>query len=147
MKIGVISDTHGLIRDELLEKLCSVDYILHAGDIGDIDVYNRLKEIAPLIAVRGNMDQCLAIPSTECVELEGRQIYLIHDLELLSFIPKVAGFDVIIHGHTHQPERYIENEVLYLNPGSAGPRRYSKPISMAYLYVSKEDIDVEFVEL
>jgi len=136
--IGVISDTHGLLRPEALAALRGSSHILHAGDVGDIDILDALKQIAPVTAIRGNIDtegpnaQLLA---TEVVELEGHLIYLLHSLADLDLKPEAAGMSVVISGHSHKPKVETRNGVLYLNPGSAGPRRFSLPITVAHLHL------------
>ncbi|MGB9029852.1 MAG: metallophosphoesterase family protein [Acidobacteriaceae bacterium] len=133
MRIGVISDTHGLLRPEALAALAGVDHILHAGDVGDPKILSALKAIAPLTAIRGNIDRsgpCAALPVTEIVELGGTTFYLLHDLHELDLDPATAGIGVVISGHSHKPLLEHRRGVLYLNPGSAGPRRFSLPASI-----------------
>lgn len=133
MRIGVISDTHGLLRPEALAALAGVDHILHAGDVGDPKILSALKAIAPLTAIRGNIDRsgpCAALPVTEIVELGGTTFYLLHDLHELDLDPATAGIGVVISGHSHKPLLEHRCGVLYLNPGSAGPRRFSLPASI-----------------
>ncbi|MGD0366393.1 MAG: metallophosphoesterase family protein [Acidobacteriaceae bacterium] len=133
MRIGVISDTHGLLRPEALQALSGVDHILHAGDVGDPKILSTLEEIAPLTAIRGNIDRsgrCAALPVTEIVDLGGTTFYLLHDLHELDLDPVAAGVSVIISGHSHKPLIEHRRGVLYLNPGSAGPRRFSLPITL-----------------
>lgn len=135
----MISDTHGLLRPEALAALKSVDHIIHAGDIGDPDIISTLQRIAPTTAVRGNMDWgswTEGIPANEVVEVEGVSLYILHDLEELDLNAGAAGFSAVISGHTHSPEERWERGVLYLNPGSAGPVRGTKPVSLAILEVS-----------
>jgi putative phosphoesterase len=134
MLIGVISDTHGLLRPEALAELHGVDHILHAGDVGDPAILDRLRAIAPLTAIRGNVDThgpCAKLPATEAVELGGCLFYLIHSLDDLDLNPNAATIGTVITGHSHKPVIQWRDEVLYLNPGSAGPRRFSLPISLA----------------
>ena len=136
--IGVISDTHGLLRPEALAALRGSSHILHAGDVGDIDILDALKQIAPVTAIRGNIDTdgpAAQLPATEVVELEGRLIYLLHSLADLDLKPEAAGMSVVISGHSHRPKVETRNGVLYLNPGSAGPRRFSLPITVAHLHL------------
>jgi len=136
--IGVISDTHGLLRPEALAALRGSSHILHAGDVGDIDILDALKQIAPVTAIRGNIDTdgpTAQLPATEVVELEGHLIYLLHSLADLDLKPEAAGMSVVISGHSHKPKVETRNGVLYLNPGSAGPRRFSLPITVAHLHL------------
>jgi putative phosphoesterase len=140
MIIGVIADTHGLPRPEVLELFKGVSLIIHAGDIGTPDVLTTLKEIAPVRAVRGNVDKgawAEALPETEVVECNGSFIYLLHDLKTLDLDPSAAGMQVVISGHSHWPDEYRKNGVLYLNPGSAGPRRFKLPITAALLQIEE----------
>ena len=134
MLIGVISDTHGLLRPEALSALAGVEHIIHAGDVGSPDIVPRLAEIAPVTAIRGNVDtQAWArkLPAREVVMLAERTIYIIHDLGDLDLDPVAAGFDMVISGHSHQPKIETVARVVYLNPGSAGPRRFKLPITLA----------------
>jgi uncharacterized protein len=136
--IGVISDTHGLLRPEALAALRGSSHILHAGDVGDIDILDALKQIAPVTAIRGNIDTdgpTAQLPATEVIELEGHLIYLLHSLADLDLKPEAAGMSVVISGHSHKPKIETRNGVLYLNPGSAGPRRFSLPITVAHLHL------------
>jgi putative phosphoesterase len=136
--IGVISDTHGLLRPEALAALRGSSHILHAGDVGDIDILDALKQIAPVTAIRGNIDTdgpTAQLPATEVIELEGHLIYLLHSLADLDLKPEAAGMSVVISGHSHKPKVETRNGVLYLNPGSAGPRRFSLPITVAHLHL------------
>ena len=150
MRIGVISDTHRLLRPEAIAALRGSDRVLHAGDVGDPGILDRLRELAPVTAVRGNVDRgpwAAALPETELVEIEGLSIYLIHDLGQLDPKPEAAGIRVVIYGHSHQPKIEEKNGVLYFNPGSAGPRRFSLPISLARLDLGKTPWQVEFLQL
>jgi putative phosphoesterase len=136
MRIGIISDTHGLLRPEAVERLAGVDHIIHAGDIGRPDVISDLRKIAPVTAVRGNIDSgqwAAGYPHTEFVKLGGRFFYVLHNLAELDLDPKAAGIDVVVSGHSHQPRIETVDGVVYLNPGSAGPRRFSLPIALATL--------------
>jgi hypothetical protein len=136
--IGVISDTHGLLRPEALEALRGASHILHAGDVGDIGILEALRQIAPVTAIRGNVDTSgptAQLPATEAIEIDGRLIYLVHSLADLDLKPEAAGIAVVITGHSHKPSVETRNGVLYLNPGSAGPRRFKLPISVAHLYL------------
>ncbi len=141
-RLGVISDTHGLLRPEALKALEGVDHIIHAGDIGNPEVLVDLGGIAPVTAVRGNMDWedwAGDLPKTAVVEIGGASIYVLHDLDLLDLIPRAASFDAVVFGHTHQPEIARSGGVLYLNPGSAGPVRGSKPVALAVVDVVEEE--------
>ena len=148
--IGVISDTHGLLRPEAVEALRGSDRILHAGDVGTPEILQGLAKIAPLIAIRGNVDTApwaRALPATEVIETGGISIYMLHDLAQLDLKPEAAGFRVVIYGHTHQPKIEEKNGVLYFNPGSAGPRRFHLPVSVGRLMVEGGKVRAELVEL
>jgi uncharacterized protein len=150
MRIGVISDTHGLLRPEALRALEGVEAILHAGDVGDAEILEALGRIAPVTAIRGNIDQtgpCAALPATEWVELGGVVFYLIHDGKELDLDPAAAGISVVVSGHSHQPRVERRKGVLYLNPGSAGPRRFRLPISLARVTVEEGRVEAEIVEV
>jgi len=137
--VGIISDTHGRLRPEAVAALRGSDILIHAGDVGDPEVLERLRGIAPTFAVRGNVDTgpwAAALPSTEVVEVGGLQIYVLHNLGDLDLDPRAAGFAAVISGHTHRPLAEARGDVLYLNPGSAGPRRFSLPVAVARLEVS-----------
>jgi putative phosphoesterase len=139
MQIGIISDTHGLLRPEALEALKGSDHILHAGDVGNIEILETLKQIAPITAIRGNIDihgPCAELPATEAVELEGHLFYLIHSLHDLDINPKQAGVSCVVTGHSHKPVFEQQGGVLYLNPGSAGPRRFGLPVTLARLKIT-----------
>lgn len=147
MRIGILSDTHGLLRPEVLPALRGVSLILHAGDVGDPQILTRLREIAPVFAVRGNVDVedwATDFPATTVVEAGGASFYMLHNLRELNLNPKAAGFDAVISGHTHQREEIFRDGVLYLNPGSVGPRRFSLPITMATLDISKKPWQVQW---
>jgi hypothetical protein len=148
--VGVISDTHGLLRPEAVAALAGVDRIVHAGDIGSPDVLAALERIAPVAAVRGNNDRerwAAAIPETEVVEVGGVSLYVLHDLHELDLDPRATGFAAVIAGHSHQPRLQERDGVLYLNPGSAGPRRFKLPISLARLTVAGPRVRAELVTL
>ena len=133
LNIGVISDTHGLLRPQAIAALKDCQYILHAGDIGAPGILEQLGRIAPVYAIRGNVDVepwAQSIPLTEVVELGGKSIYILHDRNTLDLNPTVAGFAAVIFGHTHQPLIETKDDVLYFNPGSAGPRRFKLPVSL-----------------
>lgn len=134
MLIGVISDTHGLLRPEALGALTGVGHIIHAGDLGGPDIVPRLETIAPVTAIRGNVDTrawARDLPTWEIVTLAGRTIYVIHDLGDLDLDPATAGFGMVVFGHSHIPKIETRQGVVYLNPGSAGPRRFRLPITIS----------------
>lgn len=150
MIVGVISDTHGLLRPQALTALEGADLIVHAGDIGPPDILARLRMIAPTIAVRGNVDTSpwgRSLPASEVVEAAGRLLYVLHDRADLDVNPRAGGFAAVIFGHSHRPEAVEHDGVLFLNPGSAGPRRFSLPISLAILEVTAGALTWRFVEL
>lgn len=150
MLIGVISDTHGLLRPEALTALADVEHILHAGDVGDPRILDALREIAPVTAIRGNIDQwgdCAELPAIDVVELDGRLFYLVHSLTDLDINPAVAGVSAVISGHSHKPSMEQRNGVLYLNPGSAGPRRFNLPVTVALITIDTDSVSARIVEL
>jgi uncharacterized protein len=150
MLIGVISDTHGLLRSEAIAALRGVDHLLHAGDVGDPAILDALRALAPVTAIRGNIDvtgACATLPPTELVELGNHTIYMLHDLAKLDLDPKSAGISVVISGHSHQPKIEWRKSVLYFNPGSAGPRRFSLPISLGFLDVKNAQITPRLLSL
>jgi uncharacterized protein len=150
MIIGVISDTHGLLRPQALEALQGSEHIIHAGDIGAPEIITELRKIAPVTAIRGNVDvQTWArdFPETQVVELAGKTIYVIHDVNALDLNPKAAGFDLVISGHSHKPGQEMKSGVLYLNPGSAGPRRFKLPISVARIEIAGTLMTATIVDL
>lgn len=150
MTLGVISDTHGLLRAEAVEALRGVDRILHAGDVGKAEILDALAQTAPVTAVRGNIDNeswARALPDTEVVEIGGVSIYMLHDLSQLDLKPEAAGIDAVIYGHSHQPKMEMRKGILYFNPGSAGPRRFRLPVSVGKLHVENGKISAELVEL
>ncbi len=149
-RIGVISDTHGLLREEALAALRGSELILHAGDVGDQQILTRLGELAPVFAVRGNIDTapwCNGLPETQIIETEAAAIYMLHDGKQLDLDPASAGFHIVVSGHSHKPERIERNGVLYLNPGSAGLRRFHLPISLARLNLGSRPWQIELLEL
>jgi uncharacterized protein len=150
MRIGVISDTHGLLRPEAEQQLAGVTHIVHAGDIGRPEIITRLRQIAPVSAIRGNVDtgpwaQCYR--ETEIVRIGGRSLYVLHDLHALSIDPSSSSIDAVISGHSHQPRIETVGGVLYLNPGSAGPRRFSLPITLATLELDESGLRAVIHEL
>jgi uncharacterized protein len=150
MIVGVISDTHGLLRPEALEALRGSELIVHAGDVGDARVLDHLRAIAPTIAVRGNVDTeqwARTLPITEVVDAGGLHLYVLHDLATLDLDARAAGFAAVISGHTHRPRADVKDGVLYLNPGSAGPRRFTLPVSLAKLRVDGAHLSHEIIEL
>jgi hypothetical protein len=150
MKIGVISDTHGLLRPEAVAALAGVEYIVHAGDIGSPEVIDGLQRIAPVTAIRGNIDRdgwAMAYPNDEVVKLAGRFVYVLHNLNDIGLDPAAAGFDVVVSGHSHKPKIETRDGVLYLNPGSAGPRRFTLPIALATLELTDEGVQPRIHEI
>lgn len=150
MIIGVISDTHGLLRPEAEERLAGVDQIIHAGDIGSPELVPRLRAIAPTTVIRGNVDTqhwAREFPNREALTLAGRSIFVLHDLGDLKLDPVTAGFDIVISGHSHRPRVETIDGVLYLNPGSAGPRRFRLPITLATVDLSGDTIRPELHQL
>jgi len=148
--IGVISDTHGLVRPKVLEILKGVDLINPAGDIGGIEVLNTLETIAPVKVVRGNNDRdswADHIPHDQVIEYGSHLLYVLHELEHLDLDPAAAEFSAVIYGHSHRPLAETKKNVLYLNPGSAGPRRFSLPISIARLHIEKFRLTSELIDL
>jgi hypothetical protein len=149
MRIGVISDTHGLLRPQALDALAGAEHILHAGDVGDIAILDALRAIAPVTAIRGNVDvygACAELPATDFVELGEKIFYLVHSVHDLDIHPSVAGVAVVVSGHSHRASVEERDGVLYLNPGSAGPRRFELPVTVALVDVG-EDVRVRIVEL
>ena len=147
MKLGLISDTHGLLRPAALNALRGSGAIIHAGDVGRLEILHELRSVAPLTAVRGNIDPGGALPETALVELAGVSIYVLHDLKELNLNPGAAGIGIVVHGHSHRPSREERGGVLYVNPGSAGPRRFRLPITVARLDLKKLPWRVQFIEL
>jgi putative phosphoesterase len=148
--IGLISDTHGLLRGEAVLALRGSELIIHAGDVGKPGIIDALKAIAPLIVVKGNIDTepwASSLPPTAVVEFHSASIYVLHRLEDLDLDPAAAGFRVVVSGHSHQPGSQERGGVLYVNPGSAGPRRFRLPITLARLDLGKSPWKVEFLEL
>ena len=150
MIVGVISDTHGLLRPEAVELLRGSEHIIHAGDIGSPEIIPVLKKIAPVTAIRGNVDTqpwARRFPETEVVELEGLHIYVIHDVNALDLNPRAARFAAVISGHSHQPKQEMKDGVLYFNPGSAGPRRFKLPVSVGRLKIEGGRVRAEILEV
>lgn len=150
LTIGVISDTHGLLRPEAVAALQGVDRILHAGDLGSEAVLLALRDLAPTTAVRGNVDHgvwATALPMTDVVRVGNLDVYMLHDLATLDIDPSAGGFAVVLYGHSHQPRAESKNGVLYLNPGSAGPRRFSLPVTLSILRVTGAVWEHERIDL
>ena len=148
--VGVISDTHGLLRPQAVKALTGSDLIVHAGDVGDPQILEQLRGIAPTFAVRGNVDTgvwATALPMTEVVAVGQLHLYVLHDIATLDLNPRAAGFAAVISGHSHRPDAETRGGVLYLNPGSAGPRRFTLPIALAKLRVTGDQLSHELIEL
>jgi len=149
MLIGVISDTHGLLRPEAVAALRGVEHILHAGDVGDIAILDALREIAPVTAIRGNVDTtgaCAELPATDVVELGGALFYLVHSVHDLDINPKAAGVAMVVSGHSHKASVTVKDGVVYFNPGSAGPRRFSLPVTVGFVTV-EDGVEASVKEL
>ena len=150
MRVGVISDTHGLLRPEALSALQGAEHILHAGDVGDPAILDALRAIAPVTAIRGNIDEggpCGHLPPTELIDLNGRSIYMLHDVKKLDLNPEAAGISAVIFGHSHKPLVEQRRGVLFLNPGSAGPRRFELPVTIAWLRIDAKGVSAEIIPL
>ena len=149
MLIGVISDTHGLLRPEALAALRGVEHILHAGDVGDIAILDALREIAPVTAIRGNVDvsgACAELPATDVVELGDKLFYLVHSVRDLDINPVVAGIAMVVSGHSHKALVEVRDGVVFFNPGSAGPRRFSLPVTVGFVTV-EDGVEASVKEL
>jgi uncharacterized protein len=149
-RVGLISDTHGLLRPEAVAFLRGSDFIVHAGDIGNAGVLDELRSLAPLTAVRGNNDTgpwAKEIPETAILQIGKFFIYVLHDFAELDLDPLAAGFQVVVSGHSHQPSITDRDGVLYVNPGSAGPRRFKLPVAVAELRIAGESVKPAIVEL
>ncbi len=148
--IGLISDTHGLLRPEAARALSGAEHILHAGDVGKPSILTALQAIAPVTAVRGNVDRdawARRLPKTAALQLGGTSIYMIHDIGELDLVPEAAGFAVVVFGHSHRPSLERRNGVTYVNPGSAGPARFNLPTSLARMPIVDGVVEIEFVTL
>jgi uncharacterized protein len=149
MLIGVISDTHGLLRPEAVAALRGVEHILHAGDVGDMAILDALREIAPVTAIRGNVDvsgACAELPATDVVELGGRLFYLVHSVHDLDINPVAAGVAMVVSGHSHKASVQMRDGVIYFNPGSAGPRRFSLPVTVGFV-TAEHGVEASVMEL
>ena len=149
-RIGVISDTHGLLRPQAVQALEGVELIIHAGDIGDPKILRALARVAPVHAVRGNTDRgdwAAALPQSLVVEVGAVHLYVLHELFCLDLDPAAAGLAAVISGHSHHPHLEHKNGVLFLNPGSAGPRRFTLPVTLARLLVHRDSLQAELIEL
>ncbi len=145
--IGLISDTHGLLRTEAMEALRGSDLIVHAGDVGAMENLERLREIAPVFAVKGNIDTNSTLPATAIVKAGSAILYVLHDVKDLDIDPATAGFHIVVSGHSHKPGRRDRNGVMYVNPGSAGPRRFHLPVTVARLDLAVNPWKIEFIDL
>lgn len=149
-KIGVIADTHGLLRPEALEILKGSNLIVHAGDAGKPEVLEALQELAPVVAVRGNVDKGVwsqTLPLSQAIEVGQTWLYVLHDLFELDIDPGAAGFSAVIFGHSHRPSLETRKGVMYLNPGSAGPRRFHLPVSLAVIELTGKNLRPQLIEL
>lgn len=149
LTIGLISDTHGLLRPEAVTVLGGSDCIIHAGDIGDPEVLAGLSRLAPVTAIRGNVDRgawAAALPETAVLQAGAARLYVIHNLAELDLDPAVAGFRAVVSGHSHRPGFHEKDGVLFINPGSAGPRRFRLPIALARLHVTGDRVSTELIE-
>jgi uncharacterized protein len=149
MLIGVISDTHGLLRPEALAALRGVEHILHAGDVGDVAILDALREIAPVTAIRGNVDvsgACAQLPATDVVELGDKLFYLVHSVRDLDINPVVAGVAMVVSGHSHKASVEVRDGVVFFNPGSAGPRRFSLPVTVGFVTV-EDGVEASVMDL
>jgi putative phosphoesterase len=148
--IGVISDTHSLLRPQAMHALKGSDLIIHAGDVGDPKILDSLKTLAPVFPVRGNVDTeawAQGLPETEIIETSSAMIYVLHDLHALDLNPAAAGFQVVVSGHSHKPGQTERDGILFLNPGSAGPRRFDLPVTVARIDLSQKPWNVTFINL
>lgn len=148
--LGVISDTHGLLRPAALEALRGSAHIIHAGDVGDPEILRRLRELAPVTAVRGNVDTApwaRQLPLSDVVEIGGHCVYVLHQRDHLDIDPRAGGMAAVVYGHSHQPQIESRDGILYLNPGSAGPRRFSLPVTVAHVRITDAGLEPTIVEL
>jgi putative phosphoesterase len=151
MKVGVVSDTHGLLRPEVLPALAGVERILHLGDVGDPAILKSLEKLAPVTAIRGNVDRdgpCSRLPETDVLLMEGHYIYMLHDVQTIHLDPAAAKFAAVLYGHSHKPHIANRKGVLYFNPGSCGPRRFELPVTVGLLRLEKDlNPSAEIVQL
>jgi putative phosphoesterase len=150
MIVGLISDTHGLLRPSALRAMQGAELIVHAGDVGDAAILEALKKIAPLVVVRGNVDTdewAQALPITAVADAGAAQIYVLHDVKQLDLIPAAAGFSIVVSGHSHKPGQTERDGVIYINPGSAGPRRFQLPITVARLDLKQRPWKAAFIDV
>jgi putative phosphoesterase len=147
LTIGLISDTHGLLRPQAVEALRGSDFIIHAGDIGDPGILDELSRLAPVTAVRGNIDRESPLPETQVLEAGGILVYVLHNIAELDLDPAAAGFHAVVAGHSHKPGWREKDGVLFVNPGSAGPRRFALPISLGRLRIAGGQVTAELIEL
>ena len=150
MKLGVVSDTHGLLRPEVIPALAGVDQILHLGDVGKHSILESLAKVAPVHAIRGNIDRtgpCSRLPETDVLFFEEHYLYLLHDLGTLRLDPAAARFSAVLYGHSHQPHIEKRKGVLYFNPGSCGPRRFELPVTLGILEISNGGLRPEILHL
>jgi len=148
--VGLISDTHGLLRLEAVRALQGCDLIVHAGDIGAAEILEALRGVAPVTAVRGNVDKgswARGLAKTAALEIGQVGVYVIHDIKELDLVPEAAGFKVVVSGHSHQPSIRERDGVLFVNPGSAGPRRFNLPVSLALMHVQGKSVEAKLVTL
>ena len=150
MIVGLISDTHGLLRPQALKHLAGSELIIHAGDVGKPEILKALSEIAPVVAIRGNVDtspELLLLPQTAIVEADSKRIYVVHSIAEVDLDPAAAGFDAVVFGHSHKRDLYTKSGVMYINPGSAGPRRFRLPISLALLNTGRDPMETTFLKI
>jgi putative phosphoesterase len=151
VRLGIVSDTHGLLRPEVIPALKGVDQILHLGDVGKPEVLRELERVAPVTAIRGNVDrqgECAKLPETDVVLVEDHYLYLLHDLKTMHLDPAAAKFSAVLHGHSHVPNYHHKKGVLYFNPGSCGPRRFELPVTIGLLTLKKNgELNPEIIHL
>ena len=148
--IGLISDTHGVIKEGVIKALKNCDLIIHAGDIGSINVIDSLRKIAPVYAIRGNIDKgewAKQISKTKIIKVDNIVIYVIHNIKEMDIDPKKAGFDIVVYGHSHKHSKHMEDDILYINPGGSGRKRFSLPLTVALLHIHEDEKKVEFIDL
>ncbi len=150
MRIGLISDTHGLLRPEAIAFLQGCDHIIHGGDVHKPGILETLAQIAPVTAVRGNNDKgpwAKNLPETELIDLGGKLIYVVHDISMIDVDPPAASIDVVVYGHSHKPSIERREGVIYINPGSAGPRRFTLPVTIGELFIARRTVKPKLIEL